>query len=163
MLLKGDFPHDLIKILDKCSFDSELSLVSMNTQIISEIEEYVNEDLSILSETSYKGIDHFKFKPGHKTFLLRLPDIIEKNKNTHQSAAVKSANFSHILKTFIETAESNFEALPNGRRYNEINRHFSTIIYLMCGKACYETLSANLPIPQANTIRKCTILTMNIY
>lgn len=152
-----DFPNDIIKILGACSFDSELSLLSINTETISDIEEYVNENLSILSETSYKNVEYFKFKPGHKAFLLSLPEFIQEKKNMKPAENIKLSNFSHILKTFIETAESNFGRPPNGRRYNETNRYFSIFIYLMCGKACYETLCSNLPIPQANTLRESTL------
>lgn len=155
--LGEEIPNDIIKILDECSFDTELSLVSINSETISDIEEHVNKNLEILSETSYENVDYFQFKPGHKTFLLNLSKIIQQKKSEEPIESHKSLNFSHILKTFIETAESNFGRLPNGRRYNETNRYFSTFIYLMCGRACYETLSSNLPIPQAKTIRKSTV------
>lgn len=80
-LLDGDFPDDIMRILDACSFDSELSLQSINSETISDIEEYVNDNLSILSETSYKNINYFKFKPNHKAFLLSLSDRIQEKKN----------------------------------------------------------------------------------
>lgn len=67
---------------------------------------------------------------------------------------VQYNDFSLIMKTFIESAQSNYGRHPNGLRYNDINRYFSTFVYLFCGKSCYETLSANLPIPQVNSIRK---------
>lgn len=69
-----------------------------------------------------------------------------------------STDFTHILKLILESAENNLGREPKGRRYNQCLKEFSTYIYLMCGRSCYETLSANLPLPQANTICNRMIL-----
>lgn len=98
----------------------------------------------------------FAFKPGHKSAIIHLANqtkLLEKVE-ADVNMQYKMSDFSLILKTFIETAESNYGRDPKGFRYNDINRYFSTFVYLFCGRACYETLSANLPIPQADTIRK---------
>lgn len=145
-------PNDIVCILEKCGFDSQLALQSIDYDVIAEIEEFVNEDRSILKNTSYEHIENFKFKPGHRMFLLNLATRMQLWTDTKIEA--NPSNFSYILRTFIETADGNFGKHPKGCRFNEVNRDFSTYIYLMCGKACYETLSANLPIPKANTIRK---------
>lgn len=156
-LLNEKIPSDIVAILKECGFDSYLPFLSITNETINDIEEYVKEDTSILKNTSYEGVKHFKFKPGHKIFLLNLTDRINYLKETkpNEKMQCKLSDFSYILRTFIETAETNFGKHPKGFRYNETNRFFSIFIYLMCGKACYETLSANLPIPKANTICKC--------
>lgn len=149
-ILNEKIPHDILKILDGCYFDSAISLSSITSSTIDEIEQYVNENTDVVKNTSYEGVLPFKLKPGHKSFLLQLPIRLKESNFDNKG----HGDFSRILKTFIETAENNFGRHPNGFRYDEINRHFSTFVYLMCGKACYEALSANLPIPTANTIRK---------
>lgn len=128
----------------------------INNETITEIENYVNDNLTALENTSYQDVNVFKFKPGHKSYLLQLPNQIEmlRESQSKDSLQFKMCNFSQILKTFIETAESNFGRKPNGFRYNDINRNFSTFIYLLCGRACYETLCANLPIPSSHAKRK---------
>lgn len=145
-------PNDIVKILNECAFDSELSFWAITPDTIDDIEQFVNEDLSVLENTSYEGVSKFKLKPGHKSFILNLPNRLNYLKEKKVDMPCKMSDFSQILRTFIETAEANFGKHPNGFRYDQINRYFSTFIYLMCGRACYESLSANLPIPQASTI-----------
>lgn len=142
--------------MELSGFENESSLKSIDSETITNIENYANENPEILQNTAYKNISQFKFKPGHKLLLLQLPNQIKKlrESQTNESRQSTTNNFSQILKTFIDTAESNFGKPPNGFRYDEINRNFSTFVYLLCGKACYDTLSANLPIPTSHTIRK---------
>lgn len=159
-LLNETIPSDIKQILEGCAFDTELSLLAINNEVIMNIEEHVNSEREILKNTLYENINSFKFKPGHKLFLLQLPNQIKilreiKAKNPKsESLPSKMNNFSYIMKTFIETAWENFSKHPKGHRYSEANRNFSIYIYLICGRACYETLSANLPIPSSNAIRK---------
>lgn len=151
------FPFDIKHILEESGFDTELSLLAINNEIIADIERHVNNNREILKETSYQNVLTFKFKPGHKAFIVQLPSLIEHLRDSNPEEVIKfseKTEFSLILRTFIQTAESNGGKHPKAYRYNETNRYFSTFIYLLCGKACYETLSANLPIPTSNTIRK---------
>lgn len=149
---KEKIPNDINKILSACGFDSESSFWSITQGTIDDIEEFVNEDLSILANTSYEGVHNFKLKPGHKSFILNIPNRINHLKEKKNDVPCTMSNFSQIVRTFIETAEANFGKHPNGFRYSQTNRDFSTFIYLMCGRACYDALSANLPMPQASTI-----------
>lgn len=146
--------EDIIKILEACSFDTEFSLLTIGDETISDIEEYVNENPSILSDTSYKNVLKFRLKPGHKSIILNLPLQIKRMKEKDADEISHISDYSHILKTFIEAAETNMERHRNGFRYSDTNQYFSTFIYLMCGRSCYDTLSANLPIPTSNTICK---------
>lgn len=151
-------PSDVKVILMRSGFDTKTALLCLNEESIIEIEQFVDENRDVLKGTTYENItNEFKFKPGHKIFILRLPD---KLKDLEKIGCVnnepKVFDFSFVLKTFIETAEKNDGKKSKGFRYNDVNRYFSTYIYLLCGRACYETLSANLPIPQASTIRKLT-------
>lgn len=130
--------------------------MSITNETINDIESYINEDLTILEKTSYKAVNVFKLRPGHKAFLLQLPNQIKSMRESRNTECLRTKiqNFPQMLKTFIETAETNFERRPNGFRYDDINRDFSAFIYLLCGKACYEMLSSNLPMPTYHTIRK---------
>lgn len=135
-------------------FDTNLSLQNIVPETINDIEEYINENPIILKKTSYKDVNTFKFNPGHKRFILNLPKKISGPLKTTEKEEFIPSDFSFILQNLIETAKQNSSRHPKGFRYSEVIRHFSTFIYLQCGKACYEALSANLPIPQANTICK---------
>lgn len=155
LFLKEKIPQDIVLILERSGFNSAVSLGFLNDESIAEIEKYANEDRSVLGSTSYEKVKLFKFKPGHKVFLQNLSKQVDawKESKCDENLESKRSFFSQVLQAFIECAESNSGREPKGHRYNEINRYFSTFIYLMCGKACYETLSANLPIPKADTIR----------
>lgn len=153
----GDkFSEDLEYILKESGFENEQSLLGINMEIINDIEKYLNENKSILQNTSFKNVADFSFKPGQKAFLLALPNQIKQMRETKPDLKLllKLNDFSCIIKTFIQTIETNHGRHPKGFRYNDINRNFATYIYLLCGKACYQTLSANLPIPKAETICK---------
>lgn len=156
LFMNQTIPSDIKHILIQTSFENELSLLGIDDEIIADIELYVNENKDILKNTSYEKVEVFKFKPGHKTFILQMANQVKQKREekTSKSVEFESNEFSHILKAYIDTAQANKGRHPNGFRYNEINRFFSTFIYLLCGKACYETLSSNLPIPKADTIRK---------
>lgn len=155
-ILNEKIPIDIIQVLSQCGYETEISISSITPDTIKEIEEYVNEDLSVLKNTSYENVFHFKLKPGHKSFILSLPNLIHRSKGANLDGIekCKTSDFSHILQTFIKSAECCFDTPPNGVRYDDTCRYFSTYVYLMCGRACYETLNANLPIPHANTICK---------
>lgn len=60
--------------------------------------------------------------------------------------------FSNMLCELITNALKNFKKTPNQYRYSEIIKHFSTYVYMMCGRNFYETISRNLPIPAASTV-----------
>lgn len=152
-ILKEKIPVDIVQILSECGFDTRVSISCITPDTIKEIEEYVNVNPSILSNTSYNCVSNFKLKPGHISYILNLPNRM-KQFNCDGKEECKMSDFSHMLRAFVKAAENNFGKHPNGFRYNDSCRYFSTFIYLMSGRACYETLSANLPIPEANTICK---------
>lgn len=154
--MKDKIPKDIELILHRSGFDSKSALQSIDEKAIVEIEKHANEDRSVLSDTSYENTTNFKFKPGHRIFLLNLSkQEILWSETDEEISHDDTTHFSLMLRTFIRTAEEHHGKHPKGCRFDEINRSFSTYIYLMCGKACYETLSANLPIPKADTICKC--------
>lgn len=151
--MKESIPNDIELILQRNGFDSKLALESLDEDLIAEIEQQANDDRSILTSTSYENVATFKFKPGHRIFLMNLKKQVNLWNET-EKVSHDTSSFSYILQKFIQTAEGNAGAQPKGHRYDKSIQSFSTYIYLMCGKNCYETLSANLPIPKAITVRR---------
>lgn len=151
-MLEESFPSEIAQILTGSGYDTLLSLQSIDLAAINDIEEYVNIDRSMIRGTSYENFEYFRFKPGHRSFIIQVVHKIQNinlsNEKSHSSV------FSYVLKKLIETAEANFNKDPKQCRYSEEVRYFATYIYLLCGKNCYEVLAANLPLPKANTI--CT-------
>lgn len=147
---------DVIQILLRCGFDSKIAISNIDKESMQEIEKYGNEDRSVLQGTTYENMEKFVLKPGHKLTIFHLANKAKSllKATVDETMQLNTSQFSFILKTFIETAQSNTGRAQNGYRYNDINRYFSTFVYLFCGKSCYETLSANLPIPSVNSIRK---------
>ena len=155
----GDqLPEIVIKVLKAAGYVTESILKLIKGEEINKIEEHVRKNRIILKGTSYENEDNFEFLPGHRVLLLNLPNEIEKMKNVNKSIqqiekpTANSSHFPFMLKALIETAESNSNGHPNGNRFNKNVQDFATYIYMMCGRACYDTLSANLPIPKSNTI-----------
>lgn len=108
------------------------------------------------------GLDRpFKLLPGHRIIIQNIPELLDQTKSVEKSLANTSNSFSFVMKWLIETAERNAGREPKGRRFHETVQLFATYLYLMCGKACYETLSANIPLPQATSIGEL-ILTFSI-
>lgn len=106
------------QILERCEFNTDLALCSINEQYIAEIEDYANKNPYVLKNTIYENVQNFKFKPGHKAVIRQLPNQIElmKKAKSSQNLPTTNSDFSFMLKTFIDTAESNYGS--------EFNRSF---------------------------------------
>lgn len=153
-------PNFIIKIFEESGFETISTLELLTSSYIDDIEEIVNTNRALVINTRYKTDGKFKFLPGHRALLLNLPKEIEKRRNNdnlnHQySKEADFYKFSLLLRKLIESAAANMGKHTNAARYSDVIKDFATYIYLQCGKACYETLCANLPIPKADTIRKC--------
>lgn len=57
-----------------------------------------------------------------------------------------------LLKKLVDSAVQNANKSPHVYRYDDDLKHYSTFLYIMCGKYCYESLYENLPIPSISTI-----------
>lgn len=148
-------------MLQVTGFDEKMALKYVN---VEEIQNFLQENWLALRNkfkgTVYADDQTFKLLPGHRRIILNLSNMIcdaenaSENDNSKAEKPMDLSNFSVVLQSLIETALSNANKNSKQHRYNEIIRSFSTYVYLMCGRACYETLSANLPIPKASTICK---------
>lgn len=79
-------------------------------------------------------------------------DLAEERDSLNESIDINSAAFSPIMVELIRSALKNQNKAPNARRFSEVIMNFSIYLYIMAGKACYEIISSNLPLPKANTI-----------
>lgn len=152
-LLGEKVPNDILILLENSGFDSLLSLEKIDAKDVSEIEEYFKCNPSKLKGTSYENMSPFKLLPGHKKFVLGLPSRIKniRQKVRPEEAITECSDFAFVFKELIDVATSNSGKDPHGVRYTDVIRYFATYIYLHCGKQCYETLCANLPLPKAST------------
>lgn len=162
-----ELPTGIIYILKECGYDNQISLDNFTAAKIQEIEAYLQlnqhlfENYEICKSLKFKKGNEFTFVPGHRSFLLNLKDYVDRfnhfktnTKDFSKSDNVQDLEIPFLLKILIKTAEQNLEKNPKQYRYCEIIRYFAIYLYILCGKAGYETLCVNLPLPQISTIRK---------
>lgn len=107
------FPANIDTFISAAGYDSERSFLNLNKDSILEIEQYVNENKHILTGTAYAYSfqSTFKFKPGHKSFLLGIPKALEifnkKNQSKKESSTKPQENNSEEA---IDLLEINDEA-----------------------------------------------------
>lgn len=70
------------------------------------------------------------------------------------NACINALPVSFIMKEMLRNAIQNSNKNAKNRRYSEKVQDFATYVYMLCGKYCYEVLSSNMPLPQADTVRK---------
>lgn len=157
---REEIPAFIKKLLTATGFDTKLALEHLNEDKVTEIENYVNSHREIfdqlLNRTIYERLTSFELLPGHRSIIINLPNALKKIQRTEDSTRsidYKSSNYSAVLKALIESAAINNDRAPNGHRFSEPLWSYALYVYLMSGRACYECLSANLPIPQPKTIR----------
>lgn len=173
-------PLFLKLILWKCGYDNIISLKYISMDSIEKLEKYIQDNntklfpeiLEKLVEfhdcddtiTIYKEQSNFQFLPGHRSTLSSLPDIIKKkqtkllnfqsNENVTDDCDRMTLEYSTIMKELIQSAKTNSNKSKHAYTYSDIIKYFSTYIFLLCGRTCYETLNRNLPIPSTKTICK---------
>lgn len=129
-----------------------------------EFENYVNssresilDGLNCSHATIYRNQSLFKFLPGHRIIILSWPAQIPFDKDSHEAVetfSVKNPAFSPILREIISSALTNYNRDPKTRIFSDLLMRFSVFIYILAGKASYEVICSNLPLPKAGTIRK---------
>lgn len=73
--VRNSIPHIILKILKETGFDSPLSIKTIDSEAISDLEKYINDNEtlhSLLNNSVYANTKPFKFLPGHKLLLLGL-------------------------------------------------------------------------------------------
>lgn len=175
--LNEEIPECIKQILSASGYDNEISIQYLKEVDLGLIEEYLNrpmmrsviDSLTCCSSEIYKSQEKFQILPGHRAYILNLShqmhlkrqNYLEVLANTTTSSgldfkerAKNEPAFSCLLKEFITNSMNNFKKIPNSRRYSEIVQDFSTYIYILCGRYCYEVISKNLPMPQVSTVCK---------
>lgn len=158
----NDFPgcECLKLILINSGYDNLASLNCINCDSLTKLEDDIEKNRQIVENLTcdHKNIylerDTFQFLPGHRALLI---EWCKNQLKDHQDDLFNKNHpaFSTILSEIIGSALNNYNKSANSHRYSEVLVDFSIYLYIMAGKACYETLSLNLPIPKAGTI--CTL------
>lgn len=150
-------------ILINSGYDNWYSLKCLNDTLLVKVEEnvgqnrWITEKLCCEHAKQYHTAKKFEFLPGHSTMLLDWCQNLSQNRSKTdeiKSFITKHPAFSPILREILSNALSNYEKPSNTRRFSQNVIDFSIYMYIMSGKACYEVLSANLPLPKAGTVRK---------
>lgn len=155
-LIGSEIPPLIVKLLLSAGFDSKIALRELDTNCIGAIEEHTQKNRHLLLGTVYEHENQFELLPGHRKVILKLSKYVNELAVAKpvDNVSFQRPELSLILRSLLEMAEMNSNKLPKGFRYSEIIRNFATYIFLMCGRACYDTLCANLPIPKTDTIGK---------
>lgn len=149
-------------------YDSVLSIKQIDAEKMHALEKYlqnlIQSDRRLLEKLDkndkttlvYTSQNVFNLLPGHSAILLALPELIKTmcDIDMLQACNQEPEEFSVILSKLIESARKNKNKPKNAFKYDDIIKNFSTYIFLLCGRTCYETLYKNLPIPSIKTIRE---------
>lgn len=102
--LNHQIPELIFQLLKRTGYDTPISIHTINFEVISEIENYVNSDngnsiLEYLKSKNYPNTTPFAFLPGHKAFFLGLKlksedfDIFEaEDNNKNQKSNIQAEN-----------------------------------------------------------------------
>lgn len=167
-------------------FEDENSFAGLKESYLNEVEKYVNkhlrstiDSLTCCKSEAYKSQKDFEFLPGHRILILYYAKQMQlKQKASLESKIALASNnlafleqarkhpaFSFLLKEFVTNSITNFQKKASGHRFTETIQAFSTYIYMLCGRNCYEIICNNLPMPQPSTVCMYTKLSkfMNYF
>lgn len=159
-ILANDIPWEIVTILSHSGYDSIFSLYDIDEKEICIIEQSMGKKFETLLEKSeiyshWKSPEGFSFLPGHKKTIIQLgkrAKLVNESKDNTNDTDMTEIPF--ILKEMMNCFKMNKNVAPTRRRYSEPLRHFSIYIFILCGKAGYDVLSHNLPLPDSSTICK---------
>lgn len=142
-------------VLINSGFDNTASLKLIDDTQLGRVEKYVNENRWIQDKITCKHAElygretEFQFFPGHRVVVL---DWCMKLENKSEAFTIDNPAFSPIIREMILHALSNYQKPSNLHRFSTILIDFAIYIYIAAGKASYDFLCANLPIPKTGTI-----------
>lgn len=108
------FPKCLKSILNDAAYDSFSSLAGLDANKMKELEEFVTANKELVNKlkccnsTYYKGLNDFKFLPGHKTVILSLPGDIKE-------LEAKKSNSKKTKKKFSSDEDAKMMLIKNLR------------------------------------------------
>lgn len=160
----GEIPNDTKEILTVCGYDNLIALSEIDDKEISVIENYVNQNGKIHPKIQQvlqrRDLEIFSFLPGHRKLLNTLAQKAkqklssEKESASNKTSDCDLSNATFIMKELINSMRDNANIPVTGHRYSEAIQWFGTYIYMLSGKAAYEVLCNNLPLPKDSTICK---------
>lgn len=144
----------------QCGFDIPQYLEYIDEKNLDDLEKHVDQDRTILGNsdskchhmTIYANQSTFKFLPLHRIIILNWYRSTNSKQPEKDFVNIEHPAFSSILRAMIRTALSNYDKPPRNNRFPELIFDFSIYLYIMAGRVCYETISANLPMPKVGTI-----------
>lgn len=157
-LFNEKIPACVVNVLRESGFDTEAAIKELDDNRIEEIENFINEDTNTFNKIqeicpSYTNQERFRLLPGHKIIIKAIREKLDSLHSVNENKHITS-ELPYVLKILVDSFLVNVDRVPKRHRYEEALRYLSIYIYTMCGKSCYETLSANLPLPQPSTISK---------
>lgn len=157
-LIDEQFPDCIRIILSVCGYDTIASLKYINIDSVLEIQRQMNlyfrgtiQELNCCHSDYYKQQNEFELLPGHRDLILSIPKCIE-SANSNKQAYEENGSLSTVMKSMLKSALQNSERDKNHSQYDDIIRFFSTYVFLLSGRSCYEILNHNLPIPSTKTV-----------
>lgn len=144
----------------ECGFDSFCSFRGLKEETLKPIEEYFEKNRKLLDKlpkchaTNYQSQASFSLLPSHRLAILNMLENLPELKEQPDLFRIDNPKFSYLLKELISSALKNAEKQPQARRYSKVLLDFSMYIFMLSGRASYEILAENLPIPKTSTIRE---------
>lgn len=170
--IKQNIPKNIKILLSVGGYDSLLAIKTIDNEKLNILQKYlqnlIKSDHQLLAKLDksdktslvYSSQNSFTFLPGHASIILALPHYIAQSISNsidfgnEIDLCEEPDEFSPLLSKLIESARKNRNENKNANRYEDTIKDFSTYIFLLCGRTCYETLHRNLPIPSIKTICK---------
>lgn len=165
---KEQLPNCVKNILSWCGYGTMISLQTISSESILQIEKHVNvhclemiQQLDCCHSEFYKQKIIFELLPGHRDLIIALSKIMSDHliQNSQfvkilSEDIKKQCDLSTIMKELIQVALANNKISKNHAEYSDIIRYFATYIFLLCGRSCYNVLCQNLPFPSISTVCK---------
>lgn len=171
--LNKNIPSCLIKLLVDSGYDNAFSVENLDLEHLIDMEKYIQDNMmdtihgfNCCYSTNYQQQKLFRFLPAHRSLILGLKEKVKDFISSEMQPSIESASeiakYSKIFGELIATAQKNIRVPPHGHRYSDVIKYFSIYVYMVSGRACYDMLSNNLPLPKSSTISKY-IFIWNFY
>lgn len=147
-------------ILIECGYDNIYSLKLINDDKLNALEMEMNTHPQVIQSFNcthskvYKSQPKFKILLGHRTLLLHWIQNLSQteNQSSERSIDIDHPALSKIMSEILRCFLANHNKPPNNRRFSELVMNYSIYLYILAGKACYEIICENLPLPKVSTI-----------
>lgn len=161
-IIRENVPKCVKTFLSACAYDTFLSIQNISCESIHEIERHINtcpeviQTLDCCHSDVYKNQSHFQLLPGHKDFILSMSKYnfgwfkkvgFSRTQNPEQNSTLPV-----VLQAMIQTTHNNAEICKHHAHYDDLIRYFSTYVFLLSGRSCYEFLRTNLNLPSTKTV-----------